>query len=96
MTKINKHYTLQEYMETFSSIQDMYDYYFEMQREIDKLSEYNMHLIKTINDYEELLLKSNNKLDKIKELITFYDNDGEVGASIEDEKELLKLLEETI
>jgi len=94
MTKINKHYTLQEYMETFGSIQDMYDYYFEMQQEIDKLSEYNMHLVKTINAYEELLLKNNNKLNKIKEYIKRKDlvNTNEItNGNI---KYILELLEE--
>ena len=35
---MNKHYTFQEYIENFSSIQDSYDYYFEQQKEIDRLN----------------------------------------------------------
>ena len=38
LVKTNKHYTFQEYLENFSSIQDSYDYYFEQQKEIDRLN----------------------------------------------------------
>lgn len=69
MTKNYKHYTFQEYFETFSSIQDSYDYYFEMQKEIDKLSEYNSHLIKSIIDCEGLLMQKNNIIDQAKEYL---------------------------
>lgn len=35
---MNKHYTFQEYLEKFTSIQDSYEYYFEQQKEIDRLN----------------------------------------------------------
>lgn len=75
MTKNYKHYTFQEYLETFSSFQDSYDYYFEMQKEIDKLSEYNLHLVKSLANYEELLCERNNRIDKAIELLKTLDED---------------------
>lgn len=45
---MNKHYTFQEYVEKFANIQDSYDYYFELQKENDRLNN-------IINELEEWL-----------------------------------------
>ena len=45
---MNKHYTFQEYLEKFTSEQDSYDYYFELQKEIDRLNN-------IINELEEYI-----------------------------------------
>lgn len=39
--------------------------YFKMQKEINKLKEYNLHLAKSITDYEELLLEKNNIINEV-------------------------------
>lgn len=44
---MNEHYTFQEYLEKFVSIQDSYDYYFELQKEIDRLE----NIIKEVRGY---------------------------------------------
>ena len=54
---MNKHYTFQEYLEKFSSIQDSYEYYFEQQKELDRLN----NIINELENYlEENILKLHN------------------------------------
>ena len=68
---MNKHYTFQEYFEKFSSIQDSYDYYFEQQKEIDRL---NNIISETSKDIQHELshLKANDEISWNEE---FYTND---------------------
>lgn len=72
---MNKHYTFQEYIENFSSIQDSYDYYFEQQKEIDRLNNIIDELEKYIGqewycfDNESIEFKvARDILNKLKEL----------------------------
>ena len=51
---MNKHYTFQEYIEKFSSIQDSYEYYFEQQKELDRLNNIINDLKKDIEVIEQI------------------------------------------
>lgn len=61
---MNKHFTFQEYIENFSSIQDSYDYYFEQQKEIDRLNNIINGLKEEIEIYIDITidhLETNNE-----------------------------------
>ena len=50
---VNKHYTFEEYWQNFPSIQDSYDYYFEQQKEIERLN-------RIINEMEQFFIDNAN------------------------------------
>ena len=65
---MNKHYTFQEYLENFSSIQDSYDYYFEQQKEIDRLNNIINELEKWVDEYPSEDVWYEHITNKLKEL----------------------------
>ena len=65
---MNKHYTFQEYLEKFTSIQDSYDYYFELQKEIDRLENIIKEVRELLNQEWYSVLRKGNII-KVKEIL---------------------------
>jgi regulator of replication initiation timing len=71
---VNKHYTLQEYIEKFSSIQDSYDYYFELQKQNDELRNRINDLLVDDTEYKLENERLNNIIDKAIEYTKQFTN----------------------
>ena len=88
---MNKHYTFQEYLEKFTSIQDSYDYYFELQKEIDRLNNRITELEKCVSRKEEQITNLDdenfdleNEIERLKEEYVMLQN---ASDEVEEEKD---------